>query len=253
MSTSDTRGTLYDARGRWRRWEPEPLAEEPAPGADGASTAGEDDSAKEAEAPDPVAMQEELDRLRAAAHQQGYAEGYAAGEARGREAGWQKGHEEGVLAGLAAGREEGYTEGRAAAEAEVEALKAITESVTDALEKLEIETGQALVSLAVSIARQVLRSTLKAEPERILETVKEILQVEGIQQGLLRLRLNPADIDMVEQYLQRDGTVTRWRLQPDMSIERGGCIAETALGQIDATLQTRWRRVVTILGLDPNA
>ncbi|NLC37416.1 MAG: flagellar assembly protein FliH, partial [Alcaligenaceae bacterium] len=64
----------------------------------------------------------------------------------------------------------------------------------------------------------------------------------------LKLRVNPADLDLVDEYLQQSGSVTHWRLQADMSIDRGGCVAETALGNIDATLQTRWQRVVSTLG-----
>jgi len=200
---------------------------------------------------DPEAHLAEMNRLREAARAEGHAEGYAAGHDKGHETGWQVGHEAGRVAGFEAGMAEGYTEGAQAARTEVEQLDTLMHATTIALERLEAETGQALISLAVSIARQVLYNTLESEPERILDAVREVLQVEGSQQGLLKLRVHPADLGLVEQYLQHDDTVARWQLLADTDIARGGCKAETALGEIDATLQTRWRRVVSALGVTP--
>jgi len=66
--------------------------------------------------------------------------------------------------------------------------------------------------------------------------------------GLLRLRLHPDDLALVQPHLDDDPAARRWRLQADPGMERGGCVAETALGNIDASLQTRWQRVVGALG-----
>ena len=53
---------------------------------------------------------------------------------------------------------------------------------------------------------------------------------------------------LVRQYLDKEPGVGLWRLLPDPEITPGGCIAETALGDIDATLETRWKRVTAALG-----
>jgi len=242
---SDHLGSLYDSGGRWRRLELESFdspAEDP-PSADA------DASAEAAPAlPDPAEVLAEIERLREAARTRGQAEGFAAGHTQGYEAGFAEGREAGFAEGREAGLAEGYAQGNEAARAEAEKIQALAEACARSIEELEESTGEALVNLAISIARQVLRQTLKTEPERILDVVREVLQVDGSQQGILKLRLNPADVELVDQYLKKDGTVTHWRLQADMSIDRGGCIAETALGNIDATLQTRWQRVISTLG-----
>src|SRR5690606_13665612 len=190
----------------------------------------------------------EIERLREAAKARGHAEGYAIGHEQGLEAGLKEGREQGLREGLEAGHTEGYAQGQEAARMEVESLQRIAQAGAQAIEECGAATGEALLSLATSIAEQVLRSTLATEPERILDMIREVLQVDGGQQGLLKFRLNPQDVELVEQYLKDDGTVNRWRLQADPDIERGGCIAETALGTIDATLQTRWQRVVSAMG-----
>src|SRR5690606_34931358 len=238
-------GSLYDSGGRWRRWELESFDSPPA----AEEAAATDESAEAHPAlPDPAEVLAEIERLREAAKARGHAEGYAVGHAQGVEAGMAEGREQGLREGREAGLIEGRKEGMEAVQAEAEKIRELADACARSLENIEEETGQALLNLAVSIARQVLRNTLKTEAERILDVIREVLQVDGSQQGILKLRVNPADHELVEQFLQKDGTVTHWRVQPDMSIDRGGCIAETALGNIDATLQTRWQRVVSSIG-----
>jgi len=244
---SDPYDSLYDAGGRWRRWEMEsfdPAPEAPAPVPETARHAADAGTAL----PDPAEVLAEIQRLRQAAQDRGHAEGYAAGHAQGHEAGMREGLEQGRLKGHEAGYSAGHAEGLEAARAEADRLRQLAQSCSDAIDNIEEDTGEALLSLALSVAQQVLRSTLDTEPERILDLVRDVLQADGSQPGLLKLRLHPEDLELVDQYLQQDATVAQWRLQADPAIERGGCIAETALGNIDATLQTRWQRVVSALG-----
>lgn len=245
---SDQRDALYDSGGRWRRWELESFdtpAASPEP-PEAAEQAAQADGAL----PDPEEVLAEIERLREAARQRGHAEGYAAGHAQGYEAGVAEGREAGLNEGRAAGLAEGREEGLEAIRQEAEKIQALAQSCAQSIANIEEETGEALLNLTVSIARQVLRNTLRTEPDRILDVIREILQVDGSQQGILKLRVNPADLELIDEYLQKDGTVAHWRLQADMSIDRGGCIAETALGNIDATLQTRWQRVISALGVE---
>ncbi|WP_369751602.1 FliH/SctL family protein [Pandoraea sp. B-6] len=41
-----------------------------------------------------------------------------------------------------------------------------------------------------------------------------------------------------------------WTVRADSTIERGGCKAEAASGEVDATVATRWQRVMAALGKD---
>ncbi len=245
---SDHYPSLYDAGGRWRRWELESF-DEPAAVDMPAEAAAEPQGAEAGPAlPDPAEVLAEIERLRETARERGHAEGFAAGHAQGHEAGLREGREQGLQEGRDTGYAEGQAQGLQAARDETKKLQHITQACTTAIEGLEAETGDALLSLALRVAEQVLRSTLEAEPERMLDLIRDVLHVDGSQQGVLRLKLNPADLDLVDRYLQQDATVSQWRLVADPAIKRGGCVVETALGNIDATLQTRWQRVVSTLG-----
>ena len=237
---------LYGSNGAWRRWEPASFDHPEADDAAMASAPAESEAS--VALPDPDELLAEIERLREAARVRGQAEGYAEGHAAGLEAGHKEGHEQGLREGRETGYAEGFIQGSEAARQEVEQLDALLQSTAESIGRIEAETGEALLGLAMSIARQVLRSTLDAEPERILELVREVVHADGEPQGLVQLRLHPDDVALVEEYLQADGSVSRWTLHADENIERGGCIVTTALGSIDATLQTRWQRVVSGLG-----
>lgn len=198
----------------------------------------------------PPELQAELARLRQAARSEGHAEGYAAGHAQGLEAGRGDGLSQGREQGREAGHAAGYAAGAEAARREAQELQALAAASADALDAVQAEMGQAMVSLALDIAQQVLRDTLAVQPERILDVIREIFHAEPERQSLLELRLNPADLELVRKYLEADAGLRNWRLSADPMVERGGCLARTALGDIDATIQTRWRRVAAALGKD---
>ncbi len=231
----------YDALSSdaWRRWqmvsfdapepEPEPVAPPPAdPG------------------PDPETLKrqwraEAEARGREAGYAQGHEAGLAAGHQAGQEQGWQAGHEAGYAAGLAEGREQARQEGLQ--------LAALSSSAAASLAQLEEKMGQALVTLALDIAGQILRTTLAEQPESMLHAVREVLHTPPSGQGgVLRLWVHPQDLELVRLHLADELRDGNWRVLADESISRGGCRAESPFGDIDATLQTRWRRVAASLG-----
>lgn len=233
---SERKATLYRDAQDWRRWEMASF-DAPSPDKTGAGLP-----------PAPDILRREIQRLRDAAREGGHAEGYAAG----REQGLREGREE----GLAAGRRDGYDAGMAAglaagreqAQQEAAQLRALAEACAGSIASFEAEMGQALIGLSISIAEQVLRSALDAHPEKILDLLRDVLQVDSGDDATLTLRMHPADLELARNYLREEAGARRYRLLPDTAIERGGCIAETALGSIDATLQTRWQRVTSALG-----
>lgn len=229
--------TLISRSAAWRRWqmlsfdEPAPVEVEPEPAPD--------------PGPDPAVV---MAQLRAQAVAEGREAGYAQGHAAGVEAGQQAGHE----AGLAAGREAGYAEGLAQAReqgaAEAQRLHALVEACATSLGSLEEKMGQGLLTLALDIAQQVVRTTLTEQPDTVANAVREVLHINPTAGGQMRLWANPDDIELIRLHLADELKEGHWRVLADESIVRGGCRAETPYGDIDATLQTRWRRVAASLG-----
>lgn len=195
-----------------------------------------------------------LQQLRRTVRENAHAQGFASGQAAGHAEGLAAGKEEGFLAGKQEGYDAGFSAGQRDAQAQAlsEGLEfdTVAASCANAIKSIESQTGQALIALAISIAQQVVRSALDADPEKILDIVRDIVHIDGDNKGLLRLHVHPSDLALIQARMSDDPEISHWRLVPDESIERGGCLAQTGLGDIDATLQTRWQRVVASLGSD---
>ncbi|AEC19327.1 flagellar assembly protein H [Pusillimonas sp. T7-7] len=239
---SDKLTVSSGAEESWKRWE---MAAFESPAAADAAGPATPPAAPQV---DNAALLKKVQQLREAAQKRGHDEGYAAGHVQGLEVGTAEGHEQGRQRGYEAGFAAGHAAGREEADKETKALNALAVSAAASIETMEAEMGQALIALAIRIAEQVLRSTLDSHPEKIQDLVHDILQIEAGKDAMLKLRVNPADAELVRQCLDGDPGARHWRLVTDSTISRGGCMVETALGNIDATLQTRWQRVVSALG-----
>ena len=174
-----------------------------------AASAGEDAPPR----PDPAA---ELAALREAARAEGYAEGMAAGRAEGEQA--------------------------------CSRMKQLAESFSSTLDNLDFRLADMVLELALDVARQVVAGELAARPERILDVVNLALKQMAETSREARLLLNPDDAALVRPHLEQVLDKNRLRIVEDVRIVRGGCLIETAQGDLDATLPARWRQVVQVLG-----
>jgi flagellar assembly protein FliH len=162
----------------------------------------------------------ELARLREAARAEGYAEGVAAGRVEGEQA---------------CGR-----------------MKQLVESFSTTLDNLDFRLADMVLELALDVARRVVAGELTARPERILDVVNLALKEMAETSREARLLLNPDDATLVRPHLDKVLDKNRLRIVEDARIARGGCLIETAQGDLDATLPARWRQVVQVLGSNKN-
>jgi len=211
----------------WQRWEMDTLTEGQPAGATQRAAAAPADVA-----PSPALLHAaELAQLRREARAAGEAEGRKEGFAKGRAQGLSEGHTEGIAAGLAA------------ASAHAEQLRAIATSLPAALRRAENEVADALLTLALDIARQVVHRTLRAEPEWVLPLVQDLLHAEPALQGEPRLHLHPDDVALVKNSLGNELEAAGWQVRSDDTLTRGGCRVQSASGELDASLETRWKNV----------
>lgn len=227
----------HQAVGAYRRWEPTdfdvdastpaPLPLSPAPEA---VAPPEPEPLVDLQLPTAEEIERMHEEIRAAAFAEGREEGHAVGHA----------------AGLAAGRAAGHAEGKAQAEAEAARLATLADGLERALGELDREVAEELMALAIELARQMVRQTLAQHPESILDTIRGALQ--QLPQGHAQIRLHPDDLALARQHLGEQLSHAGHRLQEDLALERGGCRLDTPAAQVDATLETRWRRVLESLG-----
>ncbi len=144
----------------------------------------------------------------------------------------------------------GYDQGITAAIAEVQRLEAVARNAGTAFTEFEEKLAPQLLSLATAIARQIVRREIAIDKQIVLPVMREAFeQLTGSETGK-QLFLNPADVELVRAHLSEDAGTAPWRIVEDARIESGGCRIATRESDIDATLETRWRRTVAALG-DP--
>ncbi|MES2354470.1 MAG: flagellar assembly protein FliH [Pseudomonadota bacterium] len=146
--------------------------------------------------------------------------------------------------------QEGYQAGLKQAQMEGEQLRKLSLSFTQSINEIEKSVAEELLTLSLNIAKQVLREALAVKPELVLPVVREALHSLSEAQQNNILRLNPADVEVVTRHLGDELNVDGWRIIADEQIEAGGCRVESANGEVNATLATRWQRIISTLGRD---
>jgi flagellar assembly protein FliH len=165
-----------------------------------------------------AAAEAEADRLREEARAAGHAEGFAAG------------------------RTEALTELAPSVTAGVEALAGVRVLEADYAERVE----QTAVELAVQIAERVVAGAVAASPERLLDGVRGALRTV-IERERVTLLVHPDDLDLmrsaVDDVAGSLGGIEHIEVQEERRVGRGGAIVRTALGEVDARLETKLDRV----------
>jgi flagellar assembly protein FliH len=164
------------------------------------------------------------------------------------EAMYEAARAEGHAAGYAEGRAIGEVEARAEGEArqrEIAAeLLSVLEMASRPLEAVDREVEEALVDLAICIARQIIRRELRTNPGEVVAVVREALAQLPMATRERKLYLHPEDIPMVRQALGLAESEHGWRFEADPLLTRGGCLVETETSYIDATVESRIAAVV---------
>lgn len=140
------------------------------------------------------------------------------------------------------GRAAGYAEGAELARAEAIRLAGLTRDLDAALTRLDQDIADEIVALAIEVARQMVGHTLAVQPAAVVETVKAALA--QLPQHQVRIHLHPEDVALVREHLSEHLEHGHHRLLDDTSVRRGGCRIEAPGSELDATVETRWRRIM---------
>ena len=150
-------------------------------------------------------------------------------------------------------RSEGYAAGYAAglAAARDEALPALTALAQSGGELARLrmhviaELEQDALSLAFDLAEQILAGTVAARPERVLDVARHALRHLADRRHVT-LIVNPEDLalltETVPELAAELGGIDHLAVQADRRVARGGAVARTEAGEIDAALGTQLAR-----------
>ncbi len=121
------------------------------------------------------------------------------------------------------------------------------------IEKFGREVDHAVITLALAMARRVVAREIEIDEGAVLGRTREaIRRIIGVDK--IKIHVNPADEDYIREGRNELSSyvdsVKEIVIEADEKIERGGCMIESELGNIDARISTQFGIIEeTLLGL----
>jgi flagellar assembly protein FliH len=145
------------------------------------------------------------------------------------------------------GLAEGRTAGRVEIKAQVEKLAGMFHDLAKPFEVLDAEVERELLTLAMALARQIVRRELKTDPTQIIGIVRDAIAALPVAARDVRVHLHPEDAAVVRENLAPTESERAWALVEDPVMARGGCQITTTTSRIDARLETRLAAILSEL------
>jgi flagellar assembly protein FliH len=148
---------------------------------------------------------------------------------------------------FAQGMAEGREAGRADVRSQVEKLSAMFHNLAKPFEQLDAEVERELLTLAMALARQIVRRELKTDPTQIIGIIRDAIAALPVSAREVRVHLHPEDATVMRENLSPTESERAWVIIEDPVMARGGCQITTANSRIDARLETRLNTIVSEL------
>jgi flagellar assembly protein FliH len=159
-----------------------------------------------------------------------------------RQTGYQDGYRDGLVA------LDGFKQSFAAQT--TAQIGALLQAIGDELGALQQDMARTLAISATHLARQIVRAELASQPALIAKVAQEAIDTLLLSAKHITLRVHPDDHALVPEGAAEVLKARGARLLADASMARGGCLVESDIGVIDASIDTRWRRAAAALGID---
>jgi flagellar assembly protein FliH len=109
-------------------------------------------------------------------------------------------------------------------------------------EKIMKNSTNDMLQLVMAISRQVIQHELQTNEEVILNIITQALHA-AIRSDEFHIKVNPDDFQVVTEnkplFLASVSGLNNITFEADPNIDRGGCLVESDLGQVDATVETK--------------
>jgi len=144
--------------------------------------------------------------------------------------------------GYDAGREEGYKEGQAEVMRLIDRLGTIVSTAVDIRDDIIRSSEKLMTEMILMIARKVIKDEIVERREVVINNIKEAIK-RVKDRDRIDIRVNFADLDMTtahkDELIKLMESLKKVNIYEDSRVERGGCIIETDVGAIDARISTQ--------------
>ena len=160
----------------------------------------------------------------------------------GFQSGTIKGKEEGLQLGEIKGKEEGKKEALQQLAPLIESLKNVINQINYAQTAILKNQEKEILHLCIQMAQKIIHTEIQQNPQILLANLKEGLKSVG-RHKITAIKLNPLDLDLLQNskknipqpILNLQGI----DLKGDPNLLQGGCVIETDLGYVDASIENQ--------------
>lgn len=150
------------------------------------------------------------------------------------------------------GRQTGMKEANERFEQAANALAKGLEEISRLRESILNNSSRDMLRLVLTISRQVIHREVTVDPEIVLSTIDMALQA-AVDSDSFQIKVNPDDLTLVEErkplFLASIKGLENIVFKADDSVGSGGCLVESDLGQVDASIEGQLEEVrKTLLG-----
>ena len=162
--------------------------------------------------------------------------------------------DEAYARGLAEGQRRAEAEFQAALEGlraeEDQRIAALTGGISEQMKALQGRVENDAYRFALAVAERIIRHEIVLTDDVVIAQIKDAMQrIVGVES--IKLRVHPTDEPVVSAhratFLASLGNLRDLVIEADESMERGGCIIESASGNVDARISTQLRQIETAL------
>ncbi len=148
--------------------------------------------------------------------------------------------------GMKEGYDKGFEEMTVQVKTQVESLKNITDIIINQKSKLAIDNERHLIEAIFRLAKIMALDEIRANPENVLAVISKALENAQSEEEII-LKINPRDATFLEKIKSTAGNpferMSHLRVETTETVTPGGVIVETNYGIVDATIETRIRKV----------
>jgi len=109
------------------------------------------------------------------------------------------------------------------------------------------------LDLALAVAGKIVCNEVSANKEIILKVIKRAFS-KVVDHDKIVIRISPSDLKIVEdsksQFLEFVDNIERITIEEDKTIQDGGCVIETNLGEIDARIGKQLQAIEEVFELE---
>jgi flagellar assembly protein FliH len=159
---------------------------------------------------------------------------------------YRKGFADGKAQGINDGEHTGFELGTQKIEPLINSIKETLIQLNSIREETYRQIEKEVVELALAIAQKIICREISTDPETVVYVARQALaKVDG--PGGIKIKLNPSDLQFINETKYQLSNLTadvhHVAFEADESIQSGGCVIETELGEIDARIEQQLQAI----------